>query len=201
MPRPIPWRRPDHTSPLIWLVAIVCAILAVASIVSGVVIFAIYMIYQPKVPYIHITAARLNRLDYDQSGLLGVEIAVTVAAENDNAKADASFSDARFALEFHGVEVAELRAGAVNVPKNSSYPLDYVVKSAAIPLDAAAMEEMDSGLKSDRVSFGFRGQTRTRWRIGIFISVRFLLHISCQLQFQPSDGSSVGGIGCSSKSH
>ncbi|KAK8964827.1 hypothetical protein KSP40_PGU014715 [Platanthera guangdongensis] len=109
MPRPIPWRRPDHTSPLIWLVAIVCAILAVASIVAGVVIFAIYMIYQPK--------TRLRPI-----GLLGVEIAVTVAAENDNAKADASFSDARFALEFRGVEVAELRAGAVDVPKNSSYP-------------------------------------------------------------------------------
>ncbi|PKA62572.1 hypothetical protein AXF42_Ash012158 [Apostasia shenzhenica] len=200
MPRLDPWRR-DRTSPLVWLVAIVCAALAVSVIIAGIVVFAIYMIYQPKIPYVHITYANLNKLDYDQSGLLAVELALTVAAENDNAKAGAEFSDLGFILQFHGIEIAELKADKFDVPKNSSLPLNYLVPSSVIPLDQGAMEEMDSALKQDKVSFSINGQARTRWRVGIFLSVKFLTRLSCQLQFAPSNGSSIGGIGCSSKSH
>ncbi|XP_020595188.1 NDR1/HIN1-like protein 12 [Phalaenopsis equestris] len=200
MPRPNPWRR-DRTNPLIWLVAIICAVLAVLVIIAGIIIFSIYMIYQPKIPYIHITYAHLNKLNYDQTGSLEVEMAITIAAENHNAKADAVFSAAGFILRFHDIEVAQLRADAFDVAKNSSLPLNYVVQSSVIPLDEGAMDEMDIALKQEKISFTLNGQTRTRWRVGIFLSVKFLLHMPCQLQFAPFNGSSVGGVGCSSKSH
>ncbi|KAK8936778.1 hypothetical protein KSP39_PZI012444 [Platanthera zijinensis] len=83
MQRPIPWRRSDDTCPLVWSVRRHLRHL------HG---------YQPKVPYIHIIVALLDRLDYDQSGLLDIEMV------------DVSFSDVRFVLELHGVELAELRA-------------------------------------------------------------------------------------------
>ncbi|KAI0514182.1 hypothetical protein KFK09_010217 [Dendrobium nobile] len=200
MPRPDPWSR-DRTSPLVWLVAIICAVLAIAVIIAGIVVFAIYMIYQPKIPYIHITYAHLNKLDYDQTGSLDIEMALTINAENHNAKADAGFSESKFILLFHAIEIAELRADPLDVPNNSSLPLNYVVQSAVIPLDEGAMDEMDIALKQQKVTFSLSGQTRTRWRVGIFLSVKFLLHLACQLQFVTSNGSSIGGIGCSSKSH
>ncbi|URE41933.1 hypothetical protein MUK42_37664 [Musa troglodytarum] len=42
----------QRTNPLIWMLAIVCAILATAVIITGIVVFVIYMVYKPKMPYI-----------------------------------------------------------------------------------------------------------------------------------------------------
>ncbi|THU61484.1 hypothetical protein C4D60_Mb07t23760 [Musa balbisiana] len=65
---------PQQTSWAIWLAAIVCAILAIAVIITGIVVFAIYIIYQPKMPYIKVAYAQLSKLVYDQSGLLEIEM-------------------------------------------------------------------------------------------------------------------------------
>ncbi|KAG0457575.1 hypothetical protein HPP92_022732 [Vanilla planifolia] len=191
----------DRTSPLIWLLAILCTVIAVAVILVGIVVFTIYLVYRPRIPYLRVSRAHLDRLDYDQNGLLAVALSLTIAAENDNARASAWFSDARFDLRFHDVLIAELRADPFDVARNSSLPLSYVVDSSVIPLDQGAREEMDSALKEDKVSFSLGGQTRARWRVGVFLSVKFLAHLSCTLQFSHSNGSSVGGVGCSSKSN
>ncbi|KAH7692926.1 hypothetical protein IHE45_01G098000 [Dioscorea alata] len=147
MPRSI-HRNRQRTSPLAWMVAIVCAILAIAVIITGIVISTIYVIYRPKMPRLKVAYAHLNKLDYDQSGLLDTEIMITIVAENNNTKANASFSETRFILRFHGIKIAELRADPFDVPKNSSFPLNYDVASSPIPLDQGAMEAMDNALKA-----------------------------------------------------
>lgn len=198
MPR-ITTNQGDRTHPLIWLAAIVLAFLAVAVIITGIAVFVVYMIYKPKLPYLQVAYAHLDKLDYDQSGLLDTQITLAIEAENDNAKADASFYDINFALGFQGIKLAELRADPFNVPRNSALPLNYVVPSSTVPLDEEAMDSMDAALKMDRVPFILNGHARTRWRLGIFFSVKFWTNLSCKLEFTWSNGSSIG-LDCSSKS-
>ncbi|URE20960.1 hypothetical protein MUK42_10542 [Musa troglodytarum] len=191
---------PRRTSWAVWLAAIVCAVLAIAVIITGIAVFAIYIIYQPKTPYIKVAYAQLSKLVYGHSGLLEIEMVLHLVAENDNKKAHASFSDVSCLLRFHRIDVAELRADTFDVAKNSSLELDYLFQSSSIPLDQAAMETMDVALKQGVVSFDLSGHARTRWRVGVFLSVKFWTYLSCELRFFWSNGSAVN-LDCSSKSH
>lgn len=201
MPKPNTTTLSKCAGLLVWLVMIVCAFLIIAVIIAGIVVVSIYLIYRPKMPYIEVADAHLNTLDYDQSGLLDTEMALTIVAENNNFKAHASFSDASFNLRFHGIKIAELRAAPFDVPKNGSFPLYYLVPSSTIPLDEGGMETMDMALKQGIVPFGLEGEARTRWKVGIFVSVRFWTHLSCQIRFFWPNGTVVIPLDCSSKSH
>ncbi|CAL9064881.1 uncharacterized protein LOC135664757 [Musa acuminata AAA Group] len=191
-------RQGRRTNPLIWMLAIVYAILATAVIITGIVVFVIYMVYKPKIPYIKVAYAQLNHLDYDPSGLLKIHMALDVVAENDN-KASAGFSDLSFLLRFHGIDVAELRADPLDVAKNSSSELNYRFQSSPIPLDKKAMEAMKVALRRGVVPFDLDGHASTRWRAGLLLSVRFRTHLSCPLNFSVRNGSAID-LDCNSMS-
>ncbi|KAJ8499048.1 hypothetical protein OPV22_009600 [Ensete ventricosum] len=192
-------RQGRRTNPLIWMLAIVCAILATAVIITGIVVFVIYMVYKPKMPYIKVAYAQLNHLDYDPSGLLKIQMALDVVAENDNKEARDGFSDLSFLLRFHGINVAELRADPLDVAKHSSSELNYRFQSSPAPLDKKAMEAMEVALRRGVVPFDLDGHARTRWRAGLFLSVRFTTHLSCPLNFSVRNGTAID-LDCSSKS-
>lgn len=189
-----------RTSLWVWTTAVICAILAFAVVVIGLVIFVGYMIIRPKLPYITVTYAHLESLYYDQYGQMDTQISLGITATNDNAKAHASFDNVSFLLWFHGVLIARLRAEPFEVPKNSSLTLPYSVPSSMVPLDEGAREEIGASLQQGRVSFLLKGDARTRWKVGILGSVRFWSHLSCNLNFATANGSSIN-LDCSSKSH
>lgn len=189
-----------HTHPLVWAVAIVCLILVIAVIITGIVVLTVYIIYKPTAPYIKVTDAHLNNLVYDQSGLLEIEMALRLVAENNNVRAHASFSDQRILLQFHDIDVAELRADPFEVAKNNSLELNYHFQSQTIPLGDGAMDTMDVALKRGIVPFELIGQARTRWKVGFFPSVRFFTRLSCHLNFFLSNGSAINSA-CSSKTN
>nr|CAD1839543.1 unnamed protein product [Ananas comosus var. bracteatus] len=56
-------------------------------------------------PPLRVPSALLGRLDYNQSGTLGVRIDLTVVAENDNRTTVAGFSGVGFTLSFHRIDV------------------------------------------------------------------------------------------------
>ncbi|XP_074563241.1 uncharacterized protein LOC141819885 [Curcuma longa] len=190
----------QQTHFLIWTLAVLCAILTIAVIIAGIAVFVVYMVYQPKMPFIRVAYAHLDQLNYDQLGLLEIEITINLEAVNDNNKAHTSFSALMFRLQFHDIDVAVLKSNSLEVPKNSSRPLNYHFQSLPIPLNQGAMEAMDKALRREIVPFDLKGQAKTRWKVGIFVSVRFWTHISCQLHFFQSNGSTVES-GCSSTSH
>ncbi|KMZ68643.1 Late embryogenesis abundant (LEA)hydroxyproline-rich glycoprotein family [Zostera marina] len=188
-----------RTNPLVWLAAVICAILAIAVIITGILVFAFYMAYQPKVPYIFINSAQLLRLQYDKTGLLRTQMAMVLVADNDNVRARASFSNLDLVLRFHSLPLANLRADPFLVGKNSSNRLDYDVGSAVIPLDKDGMREVDLSLKRDRIFFVLQGKVRIKWTVGNLVRVKIWSRLDCQVQFFPSNGSSIG-LDCSSKS-
>ncbi|KAI3861449.1 hypothetical protein MKW98_000401 [Papaver atlanticum] len=183
----------------VWCAAIICMIIAIAVIITGVVVFAGYMIMKPRIPSMSVNYAFLDKLNYDQSGQVTLQISLIIKAENENMKADASFSDVNFILNFHGLKIAELRADPFVLPKNDSVNLAYAVPSMSIPFEQDAWEDMVASVKQDKVSFSLKGDARTRWRVGIIGPVKFWTHLSCQLNFFASNGSSIK-THCSSKS-
>ncbi|XP_042391217.1 uncharacterized protein LOC121982293 [Zingiber officinale] len=187
-----------HTHPLVWAIAIVCLILVIAVIITGIVVLTVYIIYKPKAPYIKVAYAHLNNLVYDQSGLLQIDMTLTMVAENDNMRAHASFSDQRILLQFHGIDVAVLRADPFEVAKNNSLELNYLFQSQPIPLGEGARDTMDVALKRGMVPFELIGQARTRWKVGFFLSVRFFTRLNCHLNFFLLNGSAINSD-CSSK--
>lgn len=188
-----------RTSPLVWFAAILCAILAVLVIVAGVVVLSIYLTYRPKTPHIRVGSTHLDGLGYDRSGLLQVLLTIDMEAVNENAKTVAAFSDANFWLEFSRTPLAALRAAAFVVGENGTLPLHYLVASARAPLDMVGMEKMETSLKGGQVEFGLRGQARTRWSVGVFLSMRSWTRLDCKLRYFYPNGSSTG-LDCSSKS-
>ncbi|KAJ4773033.1 proline-rich receptor-like kinase [Rhynchospora pubera] len=162
--------RARRTSCLIWTAAIFCAIIATAVIIAGLVILVIYLIYQPKSPYLKMGNAQLIHLYYDQAGTLDTELQITIMAENDNTKTDAAFYSLSLDLLFQSVTIAQLQAADFVVPTNSSVPLGYDVQSTPVPLDPVGMSAMDSALKNRQIPFYLTGRARTRWRLGSLYS-------------------------------
>ncbi|KAJ7943980.1 Late embryogenesis abundant protein [Quillaja saponaria] len=199
MPRKLIRGPQRRTHPLVWFLAIICTIIAIAVIIAGIVVFVGYIVIHPRVPFISVTNASLDLLQNDLAGLLQTQISINVRAENDNQKAHATFSDIRFALRFQGIKIAELVAGPLEVNKRSYQDLHYVVQSLSIPLNPDQVEEVDLSWKRNVISFELKGNARARWRVGPLGSVKFQNHLNCQLKFHPSNGTYINSR-CSSKS-
>uniref|UniRef100_A0A1D1YBT0 Endophilin-B2 n=1 Tax=Anthurium amnicola TaxID=1678845 RepID=A0A1D1YBT0_9ARAE len=192
---------PRRTNPLFWLAAALCALLALAVIVAAAAVLSVYIASRPKLPYLRVAAARLDRLGYAQrSGLLDVLMAVDLEAANRNARAAASFSGADFDLLFAGAPVARLRAAAFAVPANSTLPLHYLVESSGAALGGGGVEKVEEGVRKGRVEFELKGKARMRWKVGGILTAKLWSHLHCRLQFLLPQGSTIG-LDCTSKPH
>ena len=194
--------RRRRTKPIIWFAACVCAILAVAVTIGGAAVISVYVANRPKIPHLQVTGGHLDRLSYDQKGILDLALQLSVSAVNSNGKAHAVISQVDLRLSFAAAPLAVLAADAFEIGKNSSRVLNYEVETAAAPLDAAAMEKMDLALKNGRVEFGLVGRARTRWHIGPVVSVNIWTHLDCTLPFFYPGGDPAADLRrCISKSH
>ncbi|ESW30080.1 hypothetical protein PHAVU_002G122900 [Phaseolus vulgaris] len=189
-----------NTHPLIWIAAILCTIIAIGVVVAGIVVFVGYIVIHPRIPVVSITNAHLDLLSNDYAGLLQTQLTIRVVAQNGNAKAHATFSDISFNLSYQGQPIARMVAQPFDVAKNSSKTLNYVVRSASIPLTPEQMEEVDESWKRDVIGFDLKGGARTRWRVGPLGSVKFWTNLECELRFRPSNGSYIKHSRCTSES-
>ncbi|CAN6206717.1 unnamed protein product [Urochloa humidicola] len=194
-------RERRKSSGLVWALVILCTVLAVGVIIAGATVFAVYLIYKPKMPYLLVTDARLERLEYAQSGtILDLQVALTIQAENTNSRADATFSGVNLAVGFHGADVALLRAGAFAVARRSAVPLRYQIVSVGRPLSPDGMQYMDGALRAGVVPLDLFGKARTTRKVGIFASLQFWTRISCRFLFNyPGNGTAMP-YDCRSKS-
>ncbi|CAL4966451.1 unnamed protein product [Urochloa decumbens] len=201
VPRTIRERERRKSPGLVWALVILCTLLAVGVIVAGATVFAVYLIYKPKMPYLLVTDARLERLDYGQSGtILDLQVALTIQAENTNSKADATFSGVNLAVGFHGADVALLRAGTFAVARRSAVPLRYQITSVGRQLSPDGMQYMNGALGARVVPLDLFGKARTTWKVGIFASLQFWTRISCRFLFNyPGNGTAMP-YDCRSKS-
>ncbi|KAJ1255979.1 hypothetical protein BS78_K122300 [Paspalum vaginatum] len=182
------WGAPDErrrTSGLwAWAAVLLCTALAVAVILAGTAVFAVFLLYRPRTPYLAVSDARLEQLQYGQGGAIDyLQVSITVLAVNNNSKTDASFPAVDLAVGFNGDDVALLRAQPFVVARKSSLPLQYDVVSAGRALDPAGMQAMDEALKAGVVPFDLFGKARTRWKVGVFARLRFWTRLSCRLRF------------------
>ena len=186
------------THPFIWCLAIICTLICIAVIITGIAVFIGYMVIHPRIPILSVANATLGTMRYSQSGLLETQMTIIIRAENDNIKAHASFSDTAFILSFQGLVIAKLVADPFEVEKNSSIYFDYEVTSDEIPLDSGRMHQVDLSLKKKVITFDFKGNSRTQWRVWLLGSVKFWCHLDCQLRFHTSNGTYINSR-CSSK--
>ncbi|EOY25388.1 PREDICTED: uncharacterized protein LOC18606926 [Theobroma cacao] len=187
-----------RTHPLVWCAAIICTILIVAVIIAGIVTFIGYLVIHPRVPYISVANAHLDRIQIDYAGVLEIQVTIVVRAQNGNKKAHASFSDSSYILSLNGEDLARLVAGPFEVVKNSSVDFHYVVQSSPIPLDPEQADDVDAALKKDLITFDLKGKTKARWRVGLLGSIKFECHLSCQLHFHVFNGTFIPSR-CTSK--
>ncbi|XP_073275237.1 LOW QUALITY PROTEIN: NDR1/HIN1-like protein 12 [Primulina huaijiensis] len=189
---------PHTTKPLIWCVAVICVILAVAVIIAGVVLFIGYIAVRPKVPQISVTSAQLDAIYFDQASLLTVQVTIVINSENHNAKASSVFYGTRFGLSFRGQNIACLVADAYGLGPNKTTEFNYVSQSTPIPLNPDEAEALNWSLKRNIINFELKGNTKTRWRVGLIGSVKFWLHLNCMLEL-PVNGTQIFPR-CSSRS-
>uniref|UniRef100_A0A803QHI9 Uncharacterized protein n=1 Tax=Cannabis sativa TaxID=3483 RepID=A0A803QHI9_CANSA len=188
MPRKLIQGPERRTHPLVWCIAILCTVVAIAVIIVGLVVFVGYLVIHPSVPVISVVTAHLDKLQNDLAGLFETQLTIYVKAENDNAKAHASFSDTSFVLSFEGIAIARLVADPFDVAKNGSVEFPYRVESSSIPLNPEEMLQVDLALKQDKITFDLKGSSRARWKVGLLGSVKFWCHLNCRLKFHPLTG-------------
>ncbi|KAF8117256.1 hypothetical protein N665_0012s0256 [Sinapis alba] len=186
------------TSPFIWCLAIICAIISVAVIIGGIVIFAGYMIIHPRVPILSVEYAHLDLLKYDIVGVMQTQITIVIRAENDNGKAYALFDETNFKLSYEGRTIAYLKQGEFEVDKKKTMSSHYVVQSYPIPLSRTMMDATDYAVKQDVITFELKGGSKSRWRVGPLGSVKFECNLSCELRFRPSDHNYIPQSPCTS---
>ena len=190
-----------RTHPLVWCAAIICTILTLAVIIAGIVTFIGYLVIHPRVPYVSVIYAHLDRIRIDYAGIMEIQVTVVIRAQNGNQKAHASFSHSRYILSLHGEDVAQLVAPPFEVSKNSSVDFNYVVQSLPIPLGPEEGEHVDAALKKDLITFDLKGSAKVRWRVGRrgpLGSVKSLCRLNCQLHFHPLNGTYIPSS-CTSK--
>ncbi|XP_030540254.1 uncharacterized protein LOC115748028 [Rhodamnia argentea] len=193
------WVREKHTHPLIWCAAIICAILSVAVIIAGIAVFVGYVIVHPRVPFISVVGGNLDVFQVDPAGVLVSQVTIDIKAENDNARAHASFQNLDLVLSFGGQDVAELRADPFDVRKNTSTIFHYVVQSSPIPLDPGQTDAVSESLRRNEVTFNLKGSARARWRVGFLGSLKYWCHLDCHLQFHPLNQTLTNAKRCSSR--
>ncbi|XP_054824070.1 NDR1/HIN1-like protein 12 [Prosopis cineraria] len=181
----------DRTHLLVWLAAILCTVFAIAVIVAGIAAFIGYILIHPRIPTLSVSSAHLDLLRNDLAGLLQTQVTVLIRAQNGNGKAHASFSDIKFKLSYQGQGIAVLRSDPINVAKNSSRYLNYVVQSSSIPLTPEQMADVTNSWQRNLIGFDLKGNARTQWRIGRLGSVKFWCHLECMLKFHPLNGSYI----------
>ncbi|XP_047337303.1 uncharacterized protein LOC124941083 [Impatiens glandulifera] len=194
-------RHPDPrgtTNPIIWCIAIICAILAIVVILAAIAIFIIYMVMKPKVPYLAVSNASLDVFDYSQSGFLTTQVTIFVRWENDNSRASTNFYGNTINLSLGGKVIAYMMLPDIKLVKNSSKELPYVVVSAPIPLRPSLRDLVDRSIKQDRLTLDLDGVIRARWNIWILGSVKFWIDMKCPLEFRISTKESIGSY-CKSK--
>ncbi|XP_071730556.1 uncharacterized protein [Rutidosis leptorrhynchoides] len=200
--RPVLGPQQRRTNPLIWCFAFICAIVATIIIVAGIVVFVAYLAIRPKVPLLYVHAARLDNYAYSQAGVLSVRLIINVKAENHNLKAHASFYATKLVLGLghNRLNIAQLVADPFDVKKNTTKELNYVVESYPIPLGKQEQDETQQWLtKNQTMPFYVKGISRTRWRVGPLGSVKFWVHINCDI-WLPINNTAVFPH-CSKKSH
>jgi hypothetical protein len=181
----------QRSSGWVWLAVILCTLLMIGVIVAGATVFAVYLIYKPKMPYMVVTDARLGRLVYtpDDGVIRDIQVNIGVLARNTNSKADATFSNFDITVGFHGADLALLRARQFTVARDRSVPLPYDVVSGGARLNAAGMQAMEGAIRAGVLPLDVFGKARTRWKMGIFLRVQFWTRISCRLYFNyPGNG-------------
>ncbi|XP_017244314.1 uncharacterized protein LOC108216141 [Daucus carota subsp. sativus] len=188
------------TNPVIWFAAIILAIVAVAVITIGLFVIISYLVIHPTTPSISVSYANLDKFDYDQLGMLDVQVRVVVKAKNGNIKNHVRFYGLELVLALHGLQMAKLVNEPFDVKKNDSVEFLYVVKSNKIPLRSVYRDYVQSSLMKNLVSLELKGTTKTRWKVWVVDSVKITLHMDCDLHFVVPNGSLSTGSRCSSKS-
>ncbi|KAI3821880.1 hypothetical protein L1987_09455 [Smallanthus sonchifolius] len=199
MPKPPVLGCQRRTNPFVWCFAIVCSVIATTVIIGGVVVFSGYLVIRPKMRLLSVQASRLDNIYYNRAGVLAVKLTILIRAENHNQKAHASFYDTKLLLGYHGVNIAQLVANPFDVRKNESAELNYVVESSPVPLRPEERYLTEQALGKSKVMFFIKGSSRTMWKVGPLGSVKFSLHMNCDLMY-PVNGRVVHPR-CSTKSH
>lgn len=199
MPKPAlgPQRR---TNPVIWFAAIVCAIVAIAVITIGVFVIISYLVIHPTTPSISVSNAHLDKFDYNQLGILDVQVSIVIKAKNGNIKNHVRFYGLELILALRGLQIAKLVNKPFDVKKNDSLEFFYLVKSEQIPLRSVYRDYVQSSLMKSTVSLELKGMTKTKWKVWVIDSVKITLHMDCDLHFVYPNGSLSNKSHCRSKS-
>ncbi|XP_047970692.1 NDR1/HIN1-like protein 12 isoform X2 [Salvia hispanica] len=157
---------------------------------GGVVIFIGYATLRPKVPQVSVTRAQMDTIYFDQSTLMMLHATIVIKAENDNTRARARFYDMSYTLSFRSQKIAILMADPFDVSPNRSLELNFVVPSQSIPLNPEEVEAINWSLNRNVVDLDLRGMSRTRWKVWLIGSIKYVLRLDCRLHL-PVDQTTI----------
>ncbi|XP_042038693.1 NDR1/HIN1-like protein 12 [Salvia splendens] len=157
---------------------------------GGVVIFIGYVTLRPKVPQVSVTRAQMDTIYFDQSSLMMLHATIVIKAENDNTRAHARFYDMSYTLSFRSQKIAILMADPFDVSPNRSLELNFVVPSQSIPLNPEEAEAINWSLGRKVVDLDLRGRSRTRWKVWLIGSIKYVMRLDCQLRL-PVDQTTI----------
>lgn len=123
------------------------------------------------------------KLDYNQVGILDLQVSIVITAKNENIKNHVRFNQLELTLALHELQIAKLVNKPFDVKKNDSLEFFYLVKSEQIHLRSVYRDYVQSLLMKNIVSSELKGTTTTKWKVCVIDSVKITLHMNCNLHF------------------
>lgn len=191
---------PPRTNFLIWLCAIGCSIFAILVILTGLIVLLGFLIFHPRLPSFTVKDATLNTLLLDSSFVLTSQATILLHIRNPNVKVAVDYESVRFELQFEKRAISNLTFPPFSQQPQNSTEWLFIMVANKVQLEAIEGEHLSYSIQTNSVSYNFVGSVRTKAKFGKITSIKYWLHINCNLQFNPppiSNGSLVSS-GCNS---
>jgi hypothetical protein len=189
---------PASTNICIWLCAISCSIFAIIVILTGLIVLLGFLIFHPRLPSFTVKEATLNTLLLDSSFVLSSQTTILLHIRNPNAKVAVDYESLRFELQFEKHALSNLTFSPFSQQTKNSTDWLFVMAASAVQLQPIEGEHLSYSIQSNSVTYDFVGTVRTKAKFGSITSIRYWLHIKCNLEFNSPSPVNNGSLVSSS---
>lgn len=188
------------TTPLTWLIGVICTVLWVVIIFGGLAVVIVYLVFRPRSPRFEISSATLNTAYIDMGSLLNADLTFLANISNPNKKIDISFDIFEVDLYYRTTLIATTAVDPFSEMRLEARLGNFHMVSSQVALHTGEMEQLKIDLANSSISLDVKGSFRARSSLGRnFLHFKYWLHGRCSIVVSSPPGGSLLSSKCITK--
>lgn len=173
--------QPRPTKPLMWLIAIFCAVLWVLVFLAGLIILIVYLMFRPKSPWFDISNASLNAAYVDVGDHLNADFTLLVNFTNPNDKVTVDFSYIVLNLYHGNTLIATHSVFPFTAARFQTRIGNVHMVSSQVRLHHDSSQQLKKQIERNQVVFTIKSAFRVRPNLGSFLGYSYWLYGKCTI--------------------